>query len=394
MKLMNRFYSLLALLLVGSASLQAQDTDPFPDFNFRLYSSNVVLTAQVKQNNEVVTDALVAVFCGNEIRGKKRVGEGTDPNVLYMMVYGDYQAEYQYLHFKVYTGGKIFTYNPNPAIDWEDYYNKALGSTSNPYIIDITPVSLANNADNMSTLTTYKDKTCDVVLTGRTLYKDGNWNTLCLPFTLTASEVNEHLKNPIGLMTLSSSSFDSTKGTLTLNFSNEMENGIVAGKPYIVKWNKPDGYTVDGGFDITDPVFTSVTISDATANVSTDYVDFIGTYSPKAIYEDGTEKHNLYLSDANTLYYPTAEGYKVNSCRAWFQLKNGLTCGTPAAHVSAFYLNFDGEETSIHNSQCTIHNEAGAWYTIDGRQIVYRKSSNRKMQKGLYINNGKKVVIN
>ena len=394
MKLMNRFYSLLALLLVGSASLQAQDTDPFPDFNFRLYSSNVVLTAQVKQNNEVVTDALVAVFCGNEIRGKKRVGEGTDPNVLYMMVYGDYQAEYQYLHFKVYTGGKIFTYNPNPAIDWEDYYNKALGSTSNPYIIDITPVSLANDADNTTTLTTYKDETCNIALTGRTLYKDGNWNTLCLPFTLTASEVNEHLKNPIGLMTLSSSSFDSTKGTLTLNFSNELENGIVAGKPYIVKWNKPDGYTVDGGFDITDPVFTSVTISDATANVSTDYVDFIGTYSPKAIYEDGTEKHNLYLSDANTLYYPTAEGYKVNSCRAWFQLKNGLTCGTPAAHVSAFYLNFDGEETSIHNAQCTIHNEAGAWYTIDGRQIVYRKSSNRKMQKGLFINNGKKVVIN
>ena len=393
MKLMNRFYSLLALLLVGSASLQAQ-SDPFPDISTVAYKyqGTMTCTSQVVMNGEIVTDAVVAAYCGDDFRGKNSTGKDPDhPNHVFLTIYGDYTIEKQYIHFKVYMQGKIFTYNPDPAFVYT--FNGTVGSTANPYIIDITPVSLANDADNTTTLTTYKDETCNIALTGRTLYKDGNWNTLCLPFTLTASEVNEHLKNPIGLMTLSSSSFDSTKGTLTLNFSNELENGIVAGKPYIVKWNKPDGYTVDGGFDITDPVFTSVTISDATANVSTDYVDFIGTYSPKAIYEDGTEKHNLYLSDANTLYYPTAEGYKVNSCRAWFQLKNGLTCGTPAAHVSAFYLNFDGEETSIHNAQCTINNEAGAWYTIDGRQIVYRKSSNRKMQKGLYIVNGKKIVI-
>ena len=371
MKLMNRFYSLLALLLVGSASLQAQ-SDPFPDISTVAYKyqGTMTCTSQVVMNGEIVTDAVVAAYCGDDFRGKNSTGKDPGhPNHVCLTIYGDHTITKQNIHFKVYMQGKIFTYNPDPAFVYT--FNGTVGSTANPYIIDITPVSLANDADNTTTLTTYKDETCDVALTGRTLYKDGNWNTLCLPFTLTASEVNEHLKNPTGLMTLSSSSFDSTTGTLTLNFSNELENGIVAGKPYIVKWNKPDGYTLDGGFDITDPVFTGVTISDATANVSTDYV-----------------------SDANTLYYPTAEGYKVNSCRAWFQLKNGLTCGTPAAHVSAFNLNFDGEETSIHNAQFKIHNEAGAWYSLDGRQIVNRKSSNRKMQKGLYINNGKKVVIN
>ena len=43
---------------------------------------------------------------------------------------------------------------------------------------------------------------------------------------------------------------------------------------------------------------------------------------------------------------------------------------------------------SINNSQLNIDNEAGAWYSIDGRKL------NRKpVQKGIYIVNGKKVVI-
>lgn len=43
---------------------------------------------------------------------------------------------------------------------------------------------------------------------------------------------------------------------------------------------------------------------------------------------------------------------------------------------------------SIRNSQFTIENEAGAWYTLDGR-----KMSGKPAQKGIYIHNGKKVAI-
>ena len=126
------------------------------------------------------------------------------------------------------------------------------------------------------------------------------------------------------------------------------------------------------------------------------YVDFIGTYDPTVIYESGTDKHNLFLSNANTLYYPTTEGYKVNSFRAYFQLKNGLTAGESGtgSNVKGFVLNFDGSEdaTSIDNGQLTNDNEAGAWYDLSG-QMVNGKWSNGKLPKGIYLHKGKKVVV-
>ena len=42
----------------------------------------------------------------------------------------------------------------------------------------------------------------------------------------------------------------------------------------------------------------------------------------------------------------------------------------------------------INNEQLTNDNEAGAWYTIDGRRLTSKPA-----KTGLYIHNGKKVVI-
>ncbi len=36
--------------------------------------------------------------------------------------------------------------------------------------------------DNTEALTKYDGRSMNVTLAGRTLYKDGSWNTLCLPF--------------------------------------------------------------------------------------------------------------------------------------------------------------------------------------------------------------------
>ena len=140
------------------------------------------------------------------------------------------------------------------------------------------------------------------------------------------------------------------------------------------------------------PVFSGVIISKGTANVSTDYVDFIGTYSPVSIYTN--ENTNLYLGTDNKLYYPTASDFQVNAFRGYFQLK-GLTAGEPSnsnqASVRAFNLNFGDDEAtgiiSVHDSGFMV-NGSDAWYTIDGRKL-----DGKPTQRGIYINNGKKVVI-
>ena len=72
--------------------------------------------------------------------------------------------------------------------------------------------------------------------------------------------------------TLESSSFDTVSGTLTLNFSGD-RNSIVAGHPYIVKW--------DSGDNLQDPWFTDKLLFDSTAlrTVETDYVTFAGSFN-------------------------------------------------------------------------------------------------------------------
>lgn len=75
----------------------------------------------------------------------------------------------------------------------------------------------------------------NVTLDGRTLYRDGDWNTLCLPFGMTSDQI---ASSPLAGATIkelyeSFSSLDGD-GNLTLTFKNA--DFIDAGKPYIVKW--------------------------------------------------------------------------------------------------------------------------------------------------------------
>ena len=242
-------------------------------------------------------------------------------------------------------------------------------------------VLLYDTQDNTTTLASNNGKAVNVTLDGRTLYKDGSWNTLCLPFGL-----GDFTGTPLEgatVKTLESSEFDGASGTLTLKFTSGSLAAISAGVPYIVKW------ALDT--DITNPVFTDVTIRDGLSPVTTDYVDFSGSFSPVNL--EDNDRSVLYLGADNKLYYPSAN-MTVGSCRALFQLKD-ITAGDLASGANArrFVLNFgDGDETtgiiSIDNGQLIIDNSMDAWYTLDGRRLTGKPTA-----KGLYINNGRKVVI-
>ena len=137
-------------------------------------------------------------------------------------------------------------------------------------------VILQDGADNSTVLTTYDGVTADVTLEGRTLWKDGSWNTLCLPFSL--SSLDGTPLEGATVKTLETSSFK--RGTLTLNFTPEADNltRIEAGVPYIVKWTS--------GNSITDPTFENVTISNTSRPVTTSEVSFAGLYSPLTVGEE------------------------------------------------------------------------------------------------------------
>jgi hypothetical protein len=254
-------------------------------------------------------------------------------------------------------------------------------------------ITLVDNASNGEVLSTHNGMTAHgVTLSGRTLYKDGGWNTLCLPFSL-ASLTGTPLEGAT-VKTLESSAF--ANGTLTLNFSEDNLTAIEAGKPYLVKWSKPDGYDGhESDYDLSAPVFTGVTISNATSNVRTSYTDFIGTYSPVTL--EGGDNTKLYLGSGNTLYYPSAD-WTINACRAYFALK-GIEAGEVAA-TKLYFGDYDSEDgiMEINNEQLIINNEAGAVYDLSGRKITAAANSSlfilhSSFKKGIYIRDGRKVLF-
>ena len=250
-------------------------------------------------------------------------------------------------------------------------------------------ISLADDGDNAETLYNYDGrKATSVTLTGRTLWKDGGWNTLCLPFDLTIAG-SPLDGDGVDVRTLASSSFDESDGTLTLTFTPAEGEGAVtaieAGMPYIIKWT--------GGSHIVGPTFSGVTISNSYNPVETDYVDFVGTYSPIDIFTE--YRTNLYLGANDLLYYPSGEemtSFPINSFRAFFQLKNGLLAGEPVSTdvqpIKAFVLNF-GEETGISeiSNPSNPSNSSNLYFTLDGRRL------DKPSSPGLYIHNGQKVLI-
>lgn len=303
--------------------------------------------------------------------------------------------------------------------------------------------SLSDTGDNNALINALSSaKNVQVTLNGRTLYKDGNWNTLCLPFNMTNAQVTAQLA-PYELKELDldgyydakndryiyienegkyyhdqtpydgdassfrQTGFDATSGALNLFFKDA--TSIEAGKPYLIKWNKPNDYVAYNGenaatcSDLVNPVFTNlsgITIETAPiAATSPDgKVSFKGTYSKKAFTDvDNSvteDKSVLFLGASNTLYYPISNGnndYSFNAFRAYFQLNGGLTVGDPAASVKAFNLNF-GEKVvdKVGEVQDAEANTSlSTWYDLNGRQL-----SSRPTKRGLYINNGQKTVIN
>lgn len=215
-------------------------------------------------------------------------------------------------------------------------------------------------------------KTTSVVLAGRTLYKDGNWNTICLPFNVTLEG------SPLAGATAKTLTDATMVGAyVTLYFSDAVTT-LEAGKPYLIKW--------ESGDDLVEPVFNDVTISapaGATIEKASGHVKFTGYYDAFDI-DTPANDDIYYLATDNTLKH-TGKKRTLRACRAYFQFSENIVSSAPQ-----FMLDFgDGQTTSIDASKIVDSQfEADTWYSIDGVKL-----DGKPIKKGFYIHNGKKEVV-
>ena len=243
------------------------------------------------------------------------------------------------------------------------------GTSSNIVMVDDADNSDAIAADAVN-CTAY-DLIYNVTLSGRTLIKDGYWNTLCLPFDVTLAD--SPLKGAEA-RTLSSASIED--GTLNLTFSEPVTT-IAAGTPFIIKWAKDTS--------ITDPVFEGVTIkAKASTEAIFDGIKFVGTYAPFEITAEN--KNNiLYIGSANKIGH-SANARTLRSFRAHFELTN-----PSAAPVRTVVVDYGEEEIvteiiSMEDGRSQMEDDS--WYTLSGIRL-----DGKPTEKGIYLFNGKKVVV-
>ena len=244
---------------------------------------------------------------------------------------------------------------------------------------DRTLAFLANDADNTAALTAIKDKAnATIVLSGRTINKDGKFKSVCLPFALTDTQLGASpLAGFSGLKELDvvnavGGHVSGVEGsTLYLNFADA--SAIEAGKPYLISWATATA--------LTNPVFTNVTATSTTPTpVSFTGGKFVGSYSPFEITNALLDKV-IYLGSNNTIGYAKA-ARTLQTMRAHFELNSS---SAPSQTV----VNFGDDMTGIWNVNVNDNeNDNDNWCDLNGRKL-----DKKPTQKGVYIQNGRKFVV-
>ena len=211
------------------------------------------------------------------------------------------------------------------------------------------------------------------VILDRKVYS--GWNTFCVPFALTQAQLEEAYGSGAVAKYLS----DVTTGTegVTLHFTPEAEGGIEANKAYLLYLTA----------DVTEAkTFSDVTLQPAgkctttvTAADGGDYT-FQGILVPTTLATNDTQY--FLNSDGTAFVLPRADSSPMKATRAY------IIVPTPAGSAQGRQYNFDFNGTTTAIDKVTVSGmEDGAWYTISGICV------NRPAAKGVYIHNGRKVIV-
>lgn len=206
----------------------------------------------------------------------------------------------------------------------------------------------------------------------RTLSKD-YWNTFCVPFALDAEQVTQYFG----------------EGTQLRTYEGRCENNIVyfatvdnieAGKPYIMK---------PGNAVVQNPTFEGVSMvaTGLDKNGNPQAVGDASTVQMKGIYNQillKTDRTELFLGDNDLFYYPIddIDARTIGGLRAYFIVPQGTD-------IKKLRANLDGTPTSLNTIFDTEESNAPV-YNLQGQCVG---NSLRALKSGIYIQNGKKVVV-
>lgn len=190
-------------------------------------------------------------------------------------------------------------------------------------------------------------------------FKANTWNTLCVPFSLSAEQVSALLGE--GAKVAALTSFDADDVAFQFNSVSD----VAAYEPYLV-YPSQDVTTTNLTVDLTEGVAASRSFGDYA---------FTGILAPKALTAD--DKTVLFVSEGNKLTRPAVDS-SLKAFRCFFTIPED-------APEAKYYV--DGELTAVHGIDVPSVAPAEQVFDLQGRPV-----QSAAMAKGVYIVDGKKVI--
>ena len=235
------------------------------------------------------------------------------------------------------------------------------------YRDDITSTVITERADQTPLFRWLETQGSVNVTINRTLYADGYYNTLCLPFNLSPSQLSVSLPNA-SLFAFTNAAV--VAGALELELAPQTT--LVAGQPYLIRFPASDP-------DIVNPVFSGVHISASVGQSSgTGDVRFVGVLRPNMMTADNSAQ--LMVGGNNELYWADRNA-AMRGFRAYFYIQTG-NASPPRRGMPARVVERGQTPTAISDATATDN----ARKYIENGTLVIERNGKRYNAQGNMIN--------
>lgn len=239
----------------------------------------------------------------------------------------------------------------------------------------------ANNTDAINGMS--EDKLYKVTLNNRS-FGSGKWYSVVLPFSVSQKQMKEVFGNEVKVL-----HYNNVTGS-TLNLTEHYYQMIVGGTPVLVKPSK----------DVTDPVFNNVTLtSKEVVAIEDKNSGFKCTGSwenedyPEYSYFINAKDSKFYLYDPTKV--AAGKTPHAGAFRAWIISNSPNPAAAAKLTMRINGVEDENETTAIWNA--VIGNDDNAEvaskgiYSVSGQKL--NATDTRSLPKGIYIVNGKKVIV-
>ena len=270
----------------------------------------------------------------------------------------------------IYNDGLVIAVDDEVADNYTGY-EKFFGE------LRVLPAEAMVIADNEDWTTEAKHAEA-VTFTDRAI-NAGNWNVVALPFATTVKQVSD----AFGYAAVDVLNETASDGSIHFQV---ISSGIIpAYTPFIVKTTEDEDLLKD---NFNQVVFEDVDLEPWTKAENSEIKDaannkFIGTFKALTEIPAGSKAH-WYMSKGT--WYDTANRTKAVNLKA-FRAYVEFDPANVAAGARIYIEEPDGTETSIDAIEFNQMVNGDNTYTVDGKKV------SNTAQKGVYIQNGKKVAI-